>query len=438
MSSTVKIDPRDFVTGPFFLCPKCGGKEFGILVFSMSDHSYTRRCRNCWHTIDLPLRELKKKVIYIDQCAISNMMKVLSPEVKGHERALAEPFWVELREALDVVVRLQLVICPDSVEHEQESLASPFFKSLKSTYEHFSGGLSFEHGTSIKMHQVAEAARCFIKKDELKFDFDPQRVVHGRIHKWQDHIRVSVDGILPGTLEKLREARSKSHAGLQKVFERWQKEKKSFAEVFAQERDAYVPLIVQQFVADQQTRMKVMMGQAPMSVDAILPSTATHTVQMVQHIFEMEAAPAKPTVTVRDFFESGLTKELPFNIVESSMFASLAVKAAAGQKEPPNQGTFNDISIVSTLLPYCDAMFVDNQCRALLQDIPKGHRFTYPCAVFSHKTGAEFLKYLREIRDSVTPEHLKTVEELYGPNALKPRRGISGVGEFNKGVFLEG
>lgn len=433
MSSAVKIDPRDFITGPFLTCPKCGGKEFGILVFSIGEDSYTRRCRHCWHTVILHLAELKKKVIYIDQCAISNIMKVLSPEVKGHERALAAPLWGELLDALDVVVHLQLVICPDSVEHEQESLASPFFRSLKNTYEHFSGGLTFEHRESIKMQQVAQGARCFVKKQELKFDFDPQGAVHGRVHRWQDRLRISVDGILPGTLEKLREARSQGHAGLQKVFERWQKERKSFAETFVEERDAYVPLMVRQYLADQQTMMKAALGKIPMSLDVVLPSTATHTVQMVQHIFEMEAAPAKPSVTVKDFFDSGVTKQLPFNIIESSMYASLAVKAAAGQKESPNQGTFNDISIVSTLLPYCDAMFVDNGCRALLHDIPKEHKLPYPCLVFSPNIGGEFLKYLRDIRDSATRDHLKVVEELYGSDPLKPRRRISGVGEFRRG-----
>jgi hypothetical protein len=87
------------------------------------------------------------------------------------------------------------------------------------------------------------------------------------------------------------------------------------------------------------------------------------------------------------------------------MYASLAAKAAAGQKEIPNQGTATDINIVSTLLPYCDAMFVDNKCRALLQDIPRDYALPHACKVFSPNTGADFIQYLTEIRDSVTPDH---------------------------------
>jgi hypothetical protein len=111
--------------------------------------------------------------------------------------------------------------------------------------------------------------------------------------------------------------------------------------------------------------------------------------------------------TMSEFLRSGAINEAPFNIIAASMYASLAQKAAAGQKKVPNQGTFTDVNIVSTLLPYCDAMFIDNGCRALLQDIPKEHKLPFPCKVFSPNTGADFIRYLMEIRDSASPEALE-------------------------------
>ena len=116
---------------------------------------------------------------------------------------------------------------------------------------------------------------------------------------------------------------------------------------------------------------------------------------------------------------------------------SLAVKAAAGQKEIPNQGTATDINIASTLLPYCDAMFVDNKCRALLQDIPKEYALPYPCKVFSLKTGADFIQYLTGIRDSVTANHLALIKEVYGPDPMKVHKAASMVLE-NKSVEIRG
>src|SRR5271170_1123317 len=157
----MRIDPRDFIMTPYLRCPKCGMQEYGVL--SVSDTRCERRCRSCWYRGTVRLPEIKKKIIYIDQFAFSNIMKVLSPEVKGHERATSEPFWKELFETLGVVCHLQLVACPDSREHQHESLASPFYKSLKNTYEHFSGGVSFEDAETVRLRQLTRIAECWLK-----------------------------------------------------------------------------------------------------------------------------------------------------------------------------------------------------------------------------------------------------------------------------------
>ena len=94
----LRIDPRDFIGGPFEDCPKCRQHEFGVL--HVHDNSYTRRCRSCWHTLTFVLPKLRKKVIYLDQFVFSNIMKMLSAETPGHNRAKAEPLWRELFESL--------------------------------------------------------------------------------------------------------------------------------------------------------------------------------------------------------------------------------------------------------------------------------------------------------------------------------------------------
>src|SRR5271167_2389848 len=117
----------------------------------------------------------------------------------------------------------------------------------------------------------------------------------------------------------------------------------------------------------------------------------------LQFIFQQEVGKEQGNAKLAEFFKSGAINEAPFNLIGAAMYASLAAKAAAGQKEIPNQGTATDINILSTLLPYCDAMFVDNKCRALLQDIPRDCSLPYACKVFSPNTGADFVRYLTEI-----------------------------------------
>ena len=220
----MRIDPRDFIMSPYLTCPKCGKEAYGVL--SVSDVRCLRRCRECWHTQTQHLPKIRKKIAYVDQSAFSNIMKVLSPAEKGHDRAASEPFWTELFEVLTVVCHLQLIACPDSREHQHESLASPFYKPLKLTYEHFSAGTSFEDYESVQMRQIGRIASCWLKGEPVVFDFAAESISSARLHKWGPRLYVSVDGILPGTLEHLRSTREANHEVLQAVFKRWQEEKK--------------------------------------------------------------------------------------------------------------------------------------------------------------------------------------------------------------------
>jgi hypothetical protein len=429
----IRIDPRDFIMTPYLRCPKCGAEEYGVL--RASDTRCERRCRICWHTATVYLPEIKKKIVYVDQLAFSNIMKFLSPGTKGHQRAASEPFWKELFETLGVVCHLQLVACPDSREHQHESLTSPFYKALKHTYEHFSSGVSFHDAETIRIRQIADLARAWLKNEPVNFDFDPESISSGRLHEWRGRVFVTVDGILPGTVDDLRTTRSETHKGLHEVFVHWQKEQKSFKEVFAAQKASYGQSLVRKYVDDRRKReqMAIMMMRGEMPpLNDVLPSRTETLVRNLQFIFQQEVGEERGDAKLAEFFRSGAINEAPFNVIAAAMYASVAAKAAAGQKEIPNQGTVTDINIISTLLPYCDAIFVDNKCRALLRHIPRDHALAYGCRVFSPNTGADFIRYLTEIRDSVTPDHLKLIEEVYGPDPMKPQSGIYGVGKHKR------
>jgi hypothetical protein len=47
----ITIDPREFISGPFRKCPKCGAEQFGVLM--VSGNLYVRRCRErAWRVAD--------------------------------------------------------------------------------------------------------------------------------------------------------------------------------------------------------------------------------------------------------------------------------------------------------------------------------------------------------------------------------------------------
>lgn len=74
----------------------------------------------------------------------------------------------------------------------------------------------------------------------------------------------------------------------------------------------------------------------------------------------------------------------------------------------------NDIRMISTLLPHCDAVFVDGECHVLLTEKPVSERLGYDTQLFSHRNKEAFVTYLEEIETSAPPVHLALVEEVYG------------------------
>ncbi len=430
---TIKIDPRDFIGGPYQPCPKCGQREFGVL--SIHDTSITRRCRvrACWYTATYPLPRLRKKIIYLDQFIFSNITKMLSANAPGHERAKGDPFWRELFESLDVLCRMQLVVYPDSTEHHDESLISPFFEELKHTYEHFSTGISFARPLTIGHEQVTVAFFAHLNGTKPLFDFNPEHVTAGSLHAWTDRVFITVNGILPGQKQAIKQTRSRIHSSLAAVFKEWQKGGETFAQAFQREKAAYAKEIVKAFESDRRKLMLVFAGQLPATLENVLGSVNGSLMQSLEYAAKYRGlASDQANEAIKSFIQSGAMNETPSNIISASMWASLAMQAAAGQKTPPDEGMVTDIDIVSALLPYCDAMFVDRKCRSLLFDIPKTHKLPYQCRVFSMANKDEFLQYLRDVRASATPEHLALLQEVYGSSVLEPPRGIYCVGPRRK------
>ena len=107
-------------------------------------------------------------------------------------------------------------------------------------------------------------------------------------------------------------------------------------------------------------------------------------------------------------------RQIPFIKLYALFYASFARKAGSGQKKIPDRGMTNDLNILSLLLPYCDAMFIDNQCRGCLEEKDVLSRMDYQNRVFSLSNKEDFLAYLEQLEEEFPSECKKTAEKLYG------------------------
>lgn len=425
-SKVVTISPKDFIFEPYIQCPKCGKQSFGVLM--VRSDSYIRRCAECFfpkgheQPIVYPLPELRKKIIYIDQLGISNMMKALNPDTKAHQEGRVPTFWLKLFERLDSLVKLQLVLCPDSSFHDWESSLSPFADSLKRMYEHLSYGVSFYDPDTIRRFQIMDQLEIWLGRLE-KPRLEVDRIVRGEINAWQERIRISVNSqAWPELIQELRNNRELAEQQLTAVFGRWQREKaRSFDDWYEEERQAAKTVLIELYKKHLKTYMTMALGLAEVNPMELLPSWATLTMHDLQdRLGRLGIQQDEAFKKIGEFLNSEAFMAAPYTEISAMLYAGMARKAASGRKRPPGRGFFTDVNIISTLLPYCDAMFVDNECRMLLTESPIPERLRYGTKVFSSATGEEFLAFLNSIEAAASPEHLRAVEEVYGPDWAKP------------------
>src|SRR5260370_17001058 len=134
------FDPASLIRPPFVRCPRCAQETFGILT--IQGLNYFKRCRACFHSQMFRLPSLTKKVIYLDQFALSNIMKALNPDTKAYKRGI-DPFWIMLFKKLDNLFKLQLIVCPNSSVHEKETRFSSHFQPINRINKLLSAGLLF-------------------------------------------------------------------------------------------------------------------------------------------------------------------------------------------------------------------------------------------------------------------------------------------------------
>jgi transcription elongation factor Elf1 len=427
MQDTITIDPKDFIQSPYWKCPKCNTNDsFGVLM--INNKSYTRRCKSCWYTASFKLPVLKKKVIYLDQMAISNIMKVLNPYTKAYEKMKSDSFWIALFEKLDTLCKLQIIICPETF-HSNESMLSPFYEPLQRMYELLSSGITFYDNQTIKRFQLFHHFKNWLKgKDNPKFDFDPNLITRDNIHRWQERLVISVN--MPQDeewIESLRTAREKTAESFVELAKQWSEEAdKDFNYFFNNEYTAFGKIHLQIYAEHYKKVLNFLINLPELSglinPDDYAPPPAVITIVQLKGILKREGySDEDATKKVMEYLASTSLKNIPFLKISSMMYAALARKFAhGGRKKPPNQGMANDIEMISVLMPYCTAMFIDNECHSYLKEVPLRDKLCYGTRIFSQSNKEEFLSYLDEIKSEVSNEHYKKVEEVYGSNWTKP------------------
>jgi hypothetical protein len=421
------FDPRDFIRGPFKTCPYCGAEQLGVV--GIHGTRLTRRCRACLrpghgdHSIAEDLPPITKTILYLDQFAVSNFAYRANPELDPG-KTMGAGRWSAIYDAVFALLGVQVLVCPSSGFHTDESLArlhdDDFMKAFDRTQLRLSVGVGFPDAISIEVAQLRAAAA--LSTEAIVDPSDRRLLADARFsndpHAWASDLQIGVatSSFYAGVATEVGDGLANQGAVLQEAFEAWRSlTATQAAEQFALELAAYGPSVLRASIESMQG--------ATLDPWAGL-SRSVQRFNAVASQYRGLDAPEDGYTGAVAFFLGDTVKLVPKVRLGASMYAVLARQAGSGMKSVESSFA-TDLAIVSTILPYCDGIVVDGRCAEVLRQPPaRAEVKRWGTAVQSARDLSGFRSWLDDIAVRATPEHLAAVEAAYGPGPVARFRSV--------------
>lgn len=403
----MELDPALFVRAPYSLCPSCTATD-GLGVLSISGQSCIKRCRRCGFRTTLVLPPTpRRRVVYLDQFVVSNVAKSRAP---GEARGEHDPFWGEVDHLLVRLALKQLAAFPTSSFLDDETTVANERDAIQAVYTTLAGDFSFSHQISIEHEQLFVAAKAWAEGEPLTagpLDPSDRNALRGDLDAWQDTMSIMV----PLTDLFTSELRQRRQAAIDtivpSIFE-CAEARLTFEEHYKQEVESNGAETVKQ-ISSELLRYSVQ-GQSSLK----LPSTSWLRFMYLRRGFESAGMDEEDAAcaSLRFLQDFDALQTVPFIRIQGLLWAALALRVQHGMTQI-QPSIVNDVLMIGTLLPYCDAMFVDNQCRSLVIDEPVASRLLpYSTSVFSMSNKADFRDFLLEIESTAPRDHLELVRQV--------------------------
>jgi hypothetical protein len=234
----------------------------------------------------------------------------------------------------------------------------------------------------------------------------------------------------PKEVRALRQRRTRLHESLSRWFEECrQRSDKTFEHALRIEQDGYRDLLLETY-RDRENRQAGLLRRVEAATGEPYPFDLESPVSLVggpgndllyvilETLKRRGVARHSMGERLSAFLNSEHFRDMPIIRTSTRMFALIAYDAANYQKTPPDEGTANDIDLVSAYLPYCDAMMIDKRTRLMLER--SKYAQGYRCRLFSTNTGEHFLGYLKTIEAEADRFIPALVRATYGENWLEP------------------
>jgi hypothetical protein len=397
--------------GTFHKCLSCG--EDGIGILRVGGQSVRRRCKFCRFSYDKLLPPIDKKVVYLDQFAISEVYKIKSKTRRPG--AAIEWFWQEFERLANKAYLLQQVIFPASNIHNDETIVSPFASDLGLAHEMMSGDTSLEYAYKIAYRHELQYATAYISKVEppiLSTDVD--EILIGERNVWLPDMHISANTDYSMFAEGIRANKASADISLQQLAARWATDKPTFDDILTNELEDYASAHDQACRHSAAIAISALESDDDMAFINASQNPGMRQYQLLRRLFaKAGTAEHELHAAVLKFREWPALWQLPTHKIFAYLMAAYGWKISCGQRRPTKAGILNDFNAIAAYGPYVDAMFVDRECAELLKHGRLQKDIKFKAKVYSLATGNEFLDYLSKLAASAPKEVHDAATEVY-------------------------
>lgn len=393
---------------PYRRCPRpeCGSEFFGIL--NIHDRHYVRRCNKCDHDQSFDLPDPQKKVIYLDQTAISHMVKA------GLGRADAK--WTKLEHLLKRAIERQAICCPHSEAHESESLMDVKLReAYKKLYQNLSINTRLLTPHQVDILHISIAFRMF-SGGHAKTPWPRWRMIFRQNpNVWTPDMFVSVN--LGGREERearLRKARKDVVAALEGVNDFARKSPKTFEEHFASETKQNALNVVEHY---RRNLASMATAKTPEDQAQAFLTGSVYGDTMSYILIQCDRDnpwSAEAAAQAGRFLSSPAFSSMPHVPISSAIYAEISMRTKRGSKGF-KASDLTDVDVISHYAPYCDAMFVDNAMSSILTTNPVKDKVSLETRFFSASSFDGFMGFIEDCIRAVPKEIADKALEVYGP-----------------------
>ena len=400
-----------FELPPFRKCLRCKNETFGTL--SIGGNRVTKRCKECGYSHDEVLPDIDKRVLYLDQFAVSELYKTKAKTRKPG--APHEQFWQDCYSFANRAYLRQQVIFPASNLHSDETIVWHSPEELRLAHEMFSGETSFERTDAIATRQEWEFAKAFLRGGQgPSLNTGVDEVISGARNVWLPVYHISVNSNYSMFAPGLRQDKAAAEASLRRLADVWANTRPTFDDLLKNELSSYGSAM-RQALREQITKTQAAIASNDPASVLDMRFGLISRYRELTALFESNGVPAKDAFKeVLRFLEWPDNQHQPAHKISAYLFAALGWRISSGQRPEMKAGILNDFSAISSYAPYVDAMFVDKQCASLLKQGRLRSELSYKARIFSLSDPQEFLDYLKGLGDSATKDVRELAHQLYG------------------------